>query len=440
MQVKILMVDDAENTLELVSRILANYAVTCVTSVNKGIEFLKKEHYDLVITDMKMPGKSGLEMIKYVHTHYEDTAVMMLTGFPSIEGAINAVKLGAEEYLAKPFTEKEITETVEKALSKVFLRQRRLAEGGSKNDNFMGIIGKSAGMQKVFKTAQKVSKLKATVLITGESGTGKELLARAIHYYNAGSQSPFVPVNCAAIPAEIMESELFGYVKGAFTGAEENRPGFFQTAQGGTIFLDEISEMSLNMQAKILRSLQDKEIFPVGGRIGIKADLRIIAATNKNLLQLVEKGLFREDLYYRLNVLNVELPSLCDREGDVDLLLEHFLRKYSLEQGKTCPNFSKEAHKALKNYRWPGNVRELENTIQRLVVFSENSEISVNELPPFIKPAAPKEVGYDFGLISLKEMEKQYIGQVLQSTNGNKSRAAKILGIDRKTLRLKLTE
>jgi len=292
-------------------------------------------------------------------------------------------------------------------------------------------------MLKVFDAIAKASSTPATVLISGESGTGKELLARAIHYTSSRVSAPFVPVNCGAIPEELLESELFGHVKGAFTGATEARAGFFQTADGGTIFLDEISETSLSMQVKLLRVLQDKEVCMVGSARLRKVDVRVLASTNKDLPTLVKKGLFREDLFFRINVIAIEVPPLRERGDDILRLAHHFAERFSQESGKPTPRLSDEALQVLRNYRWPGNVRELENVIQRLVVMTEGDLIDVPDLPSLMRFSALGGLGFNR---TLAEVEAEYIGNVLASVGGNKTRAAEILGIDRKTLREKLKE
>jgi DNA-binding NtrC family response regulator len=290
-------------------------------------------------------------------------------------------------------------------------------------------------MQKVFSAIAKAATTSATTLITGESGTGKELVARAIHYNSPRNSAPFVPVNCGAIPGELLESELFGHIKGAFTGATETRAGFFQTADGGTIFLDEISETSLSMQVKLLRVLQDKEVNMVGSPRPRKVDVRILASTNKDLLHLVEKGLFREDLFFRLNVITIDIPPLRERGEDILLLTQYFAAKFAEELGKPKLTFSGNALSVLKNYHWPGNVRELENVVQRLVVMTEGDLIEVPDLPSLMRFSALQKTGLSR---TLYEVETEYIRNVLTSVGGNKTRAAEILGIDRKTLREKL--
>jgi transcriptional regulator with PAS, ATPase and Fis domain len=292
-------------------------------------------------------------------------------------------------------------------------------------------------MGSIFNDISKVASTPATVLITGESGTGKELVARAIHYSSTRASAPFIPVNCGAIPAELLESELFGYVKGAFTGASTTRAGFFRTANGGTIFLDEISETSPAMQVKLLRVLQDKQVFMLGSRRPEQVDVRVIAATNKNLEGLVTKGNFREDLFYRLNVITVNLPPLRDRGDDILLLINHFSSMFADEHGKPVPGFTDQALQVLKDYHWPGNVRELENVIQRLVVMVEDDTIDVKDLPSLMRFSIPNHKGLDR---TLEQVERDYICKVLASVDGNKTRAAQILGIDRKTLREKIKD
>ena len=434
---RILVVDDAVDTLEVVERNLASqgYVVFIAQNVSQALKLLEDTRVDLVITDLKMPGRSGLDLVRFVQENLEDTEVMMITGYATVEGAVQAVKQGAEEYLAKPFTDEELFLAVRKVLDK--LRTRRMAKRatGDKLPSAHGIVGESKVMQEVFSTIQKAASTPATTLITGESGTGKELVARAIHYSSDRASAPFVPVNCGAIPQELLESELFGYVKGAFTGATTTRAGFFQTANGGTIFLDEISEMSPSMQVKLLRVLEDKEVFMLGSRKSEKVDVRIIAVTNKDLESLVRKKSFREDLYYRLNVITINIPPLRDRRDDILLLIGHFTAKSSEKMGKHPPRFSDEVLELFKNYRWPGNVRELENIIQRLIVMAEKDTIEVKDLPVLMRfyPRMEEKLTG-----SLAEMEAEYIRKVLASVNGNKTKAAEILEIDRKTLREKL--
>lgn len=432
----ILVVDDSPETVELIKRNLESigHQVYTTSGVQSAVKFLGSVKVDLVITDLRMPGESGLELVRHVAENHKGVGVLVITGFPSIQGAVQSIKIGAEEYLVKPFTDDELFKSVERVLSRVS-KQRK---GGSKvtQHNF-GIIGESEAMLKVFKTIAKAKATTATVLIKGESGTGKELVARALHYGGHSSTAPFVPVNCGGIPDSLLESELFGYVKGAFTGATETRAGFFQTADGGTIFLDEISNTSLTMQAKLLRVLQEKEFYMVGSKKSHKVNVKIVAATNVDLMQMVKKELFREDLYYRLNVITIDLPPLRDRDNDVLLLLEAFLEKYVRELGKSPMHFSQRALKALNEYAWPGNVRELQNLVQRLVVMADESTIDVADLPRNLRFSASRIKGLNR---TLEEVEREYIMDVLAAHKNNISHAAKVLGIDRKTLREKVKD
>jgi two-component system response regulator HydG len=434
---RILIVDDSANTLEVLQRNLTagGYQVFTAPGAAEAIEILGTTQLDLVITDLKMPKVSGLDLVRHIRENFKDTEVIMITGYPSIEGAIEAVKSGAEEFLAKPFTDTELLSAVGRVLDKARMLRSVRAKPDRAVSAHKGLIGTSEEIREVFIAIGKASRASATVLITGESGTGKELAARAIHYGSVRSSAPFVPVNCGGIPEGLLESELFGHVKGAFTGATESRAGFFHAADGGTIFLDEISEMSLAMQVKLLRVLQDKKVCMVGSNRMRKVDVRILAATNKDLHGLVKKGLFREDLFYRLNVITIVIPPLRERGDDIILLAHHFLTKFAAESGKSSPRFSDEALQSLRSYNWPGNVRELENVIQRLVVMTDGDIIEVPDLPTLMRFSALRKMGFTR---TLAEVESEYINNVLASVDGNKTRAAKILGIDRKTLREKL--
>jgi DNA-binding NtrC family response regulator len=433
----ILIVDDSANTLEVLRRNLAaeGYQVFTAPGVAEAIETLGATHLDLVITDLKMPKVSGLDLVRHIRENFKNTEVVMITGYPSIEGAVEAVKTGAEEFLPKPFTDTELLSAVQRVLDKARLRRFGDAAPNQAAPVHKGLIGTSEVMHKVSIAIGKASSTLANVLITGESGTGKELVARAIHYSSKRSSSPFVPVNCGGIPEGLLESELFGHVKGAFTGATESRAGFFHTADGGTIFLDEISEMSLSMQVKLLRVLQDKQICMVGSDRTRKVDVRILAATNKDLPGLVKKGLFREDLFYRLNVITIAIPPLRERGDDIILLAHHLATRFAAELGRSPLRFSDKALQSLRNYNWPGNVRELENVIQRLVVMTDGDLIEVPDLPSLMRFSALRKTGFTR---TLAVVEAEYISNILSEVDGNKTRAAEILGIDRKTLRQKL--
>jgi len=434
---RILIVDDSANTLEVLQRNLAaeGYQVFTAPGVAEAVEILEGTALDLVITDLKMPKVSGLDLVRHVRENFKDTEVMMITGYPSIEGAVNAIKTGAEEFLAKPFTDEELLAAVQRAFDKLKVRRSGLITLGHAVPAHKGFVGDSRVMQDVFVAIGKAASTSATVLITGESGTGKELVARAVHYGGPRSSAPFVPVNCGGIPEALLESELFGHVKGAFTGADESRAGFFHAADGGTIFLDEVSDMSLAMQVKLLRVLQDKEVCMVGSNRSRKVNVRILAATNRDLQGLVRKGLFREDLFYRLNVITIFIPPLRDRDDDILLLARHFVIEFAAESGRSPRRFSDKALQSLRSYNWPGNVRELENVIQRLVVMTDGDVIEVPDLPTLIRFSALRERGLTR---TLAEVEAEYISNVLASVDGNKTRAAELLGINRKTLREKL--
>ena len=433
----ILLVDDSEDMLEVLRRNLSlkGYKTYSSKSVHEAIEILNSTEIDLVITDLKMPGVGGMELIKHIRANFKDVEVLVITGYPSIQGAVDAVKTGAEEYLVKSFTDEELFAAVQRAFTKLNARKATKFKSYLKIEPLQGIIGESQAMNEVFNAIRKVSSTSATVLITGESGTGKELVARAIHYSSPIASSQFVPVNCGGIPEELIESELFGHLKGTFTGANETRGGFFHTADGGTIFLDEISNTSHSMQIKLLRVLQDKEVYMIGSKKPQKIDVRVIAATNVDLSNLVKKNQFREDLYYRLNVVNINIPPLRKRGADIFLLMQYFADRFARETGRPTPQFSDKALKVLQDYHWPGNVRELQNVIQSLIIMTEENIIDVPDLPPILRFSALREKGITR---TLAEVETEYIHNVLTSVDGNKTKAAEILGIDRKTLREKI--
>lgn len=433
----ILVVDDSPSTLEVLRRNLeaAGYRVLTAPGVPEAIALLDEHTPDLVITDLKMPRVSGLDLVRHVRANCRNTEVMMITGYATVTGAVEAVKTGAEEYLAKPFTDEELLAAVSRSLGKLELR--RAGSTGTMPNATHGLVGSSAPMLAVFRSIEKAATTQATVLVTGESGTGKELVARAIHYSSDRSSAPFVPVNCGGIPEGLLESELFGYVRGAFTGATESRAGFFQTAEGGTIFLDEIGETSASMQVKLLRVLQDKEVCMVGDTRPRKVDVRVIAATNKDLLTRVRKGAFREDLFFRLNVITVVAPPLRERGDDILVLARGFADRFAREYKRPAPVFTDAALGVLSGYTWPGNVRELENLVQRLIVMGEGERIDVPDLPRYMRFSVQAEPDFTRPLASV---EAEYIRNVLASVGGNKTRAAEVLGIDRKTLRNKLGE
>jgi len=434
---QVLVVDDSPVMLKILEKKLIDYKlnVTVAQDVETALNTFKQRPIDILITDKSMPTIDGLDLVRFVRENHSNTGIIMVTGFASVEGAVEAVKLGADEYLQKPLTDDKLFPAVQRVIEKIARTKSQSREVSDSIAGFGGIIGQSSAMRKIFKSIKKAGDSPATVLITGESGTGKELVARAIHYNSPRKNGPFVSVNCSAIPETLLESELFGAVKGAYTGSIETRDGYFAKAEKGSIFLDEISSTSMQMQSKLLRVLQEKEITKVGSNTVQKIDVKVIAATNQNLKDLVEEGRYREDLYYRLNVLPIDLPALADRDNDVLLLTHFFVQKFSKEYGKESPAFSDNALRVIKNYAWPGNVRELENLIQRMIVMSEKSVIDVSDLPQHMRYTLQTTTN---ATKTLLQVEQEHIKLVLESVKGNKTQAAKILGIDRKTLREKL--
>ncbi|TNF23340.1 MAG: sigma-54-dependent Fis family transcriptional regulator [Deltaproteobacteria bacterium] len=436
---RILVVDDSDATREVIVRHLraVGYEPVAVTGVAEALDALARARFDLVVTDVRMPKVSGLDLVAHVRENHRDTEVTVVTGYPSVDGAVTAMKRGANDYLTKPFTREELLAAVERALDRV-----RARAGGASEPTALGrphgVIGDSPAIRSVLAQVERAARAPATVLITGESGTGKELVARAIHYASARAAAPFVPVNCGGVPSELFESALFGHVRGAFTGATMARAGLFITADGGTLFLDEIAETSVAMQVKLLRVLQDKDVWMVGATSPRRVDVRVIAATNKDLPRMVARGAFREDLYYRLNVIAIDVPPLRARAGDVARLFAHFAARSAVELGCEPLRPTDAALDALARYDWPGNVRELENLVQRMTVMRDRPELDVADLPPNLRfaVAAPEP---DLGR-TLAEVERDYVRRVLASVDGNKTRAAEILGIDRKTLRARLAE
>lgn len=434
----ILIVDDDINILEVLYRHLAsyNYHVYKAISVKEAVSILRDNTINLLITDLKMPEIDGFELIKFTTNHYPKLPILVVTGYPSIQDSLLAIKSGVVEYLTKPFTKEELETAVKKTLktkNKTITNNSETLKSTLINEE---LIGNSKKILEVFDIIERVKNNKATILINGESGTGKELIARAIHYQGKFSAKPFIAVNCGAIPENLLESELFGYTKGAFTGADKDRNGFFQAANGGTIFLDEIGNASLEVQAKLLRVLQEKEVVKVGSQKSEKIDLRVIAATNSNIKEMITNKSFREDLYYRLSVVEITLPPLRERKEDISILIERFLFKYGIEYKDQIIKITPNAIKSLENYSWPGNIRELENVIQRAIIMCDKI-VDIEHLPNNLKYTInfPEEE-----LVPLKIMEKNYINKVLSATGNNKTKAAKILQIDRKTLRDKISD
>lgn len=437
----ILIVDDSHDMLEVLRRHLSDFGHNTfqASNVMDAVDILKGSKPDLLITDLQMPGVNGMQLVKYASENFPDLPVLVITGYPSVENAVDAVKSGAIEYLVKPFTKAELEAAVNKALlsTRGLLQNIRKEDTKTSTLTYHGIIGQSDALEKTIDLIERIKDNKVTVLINGESGTGKELVARAIHYSSKFAKSPFIAVNCGGIPENLLESELFGYTKGAFTGADSSRAGFFQAADGGTIFLDEIGNASLQVQQRLLRVLQEKEVVMIGSTKPQKIDVRVIAATNGDLLEMSAKGTFREDLYYRLNVVNIETPPLRNRKDDIPLLANYFMGKFGREFNKPKLKITPKAMELLMRYNWPGNIRELENTIQRCIIMADD-EIGVDQLPDYLKMAAPKTEDQSNTFQTLAEVEKKHIQKVLTAVDNNKTKAAEILGIDRKTLRGKL--
>ncbi|MDQ7826672.1 MAG: sigma-54 dependent transcriptional regulator [Candidatus Eremiobacteraeota bacterium] len=430
---RVLVVDDELPILRFVEKILSRsgYHALVASSVSEAIKVLETTVVDLVITDLKMPKMSGMDLVRHVKENFRFTEVLMMTGFPSIESAVSAVKTGAEEYLTKPFTGEELLSAVRRALEKLKMRRLGSGEGQAFSTAPYGIIGRSEAMLKIFDAIGKAAKTSATVLITGESGTGKELVARAIHYSSSRAAAPFIPVNCGGIPEELLDNELFGSPR----PQDEAPTSLFGAADGGTIFFDGIANLTHTMQTKLLRVIQDRKISAAGQGGTRKVDVRLLASSNRDLLSMVSGGTFREDLYYRINVIPIALPPLRERGSDILILTSYIATRCAGEMGKKAPGFSDSALEALKTYSWPGNVRELENTVQSLVVMCDRDVIDMTELPPYLRFTAFAEGGR---AKTLAEVEREYIHYVMASVGGNKSQAADILGMDRKTLREKL--
>ncbi len=439
----ILVIDDDEAIRDSCSQVFEKDGNTVKTAKDgtEGLKLFKKEFFHVVLLDLKLPGVEGMVVLSRIKEENPETPVIIITGYASIESAVEAVKRGASDYLPKPFTSEQLRVIVKKAMDnrKILLENIYLREELEKKSEFDMVVGKSKAMEKVLDMVKRISSSDSTVLITGESGTGKELLAREIHNHCPRKKAPFVVVDCGALVETLFESELFGHVKGSFTGAHETKHGRFEVANGGTIFLDEISGIGLNIQAKLLRVIQEREVTRVGSTKLLKVDVRILAATNENLADLVRKGKFREELFYRLSVVPVHLPPLRERKEDIPLLVEHFLQKYNRRAKKKINSISPKVEKALMEYNWPGNIRELENTIERAVVLSEGNEIELEDLiyhgisttTSLFHPVRGKYHALD-------NIEKEYIRTVLLTQQGNKSKTAKILGIDRKTLLAKI--
>nr|WP_320014407.1 sigma-54 dependent transcriptional regulator [uncultured Desulfobacter sp.] len=446
----ILVVDDDQTHRNMLKTLLAKwgYLIEEAEDGQVAINLVEEKLYDLILMDIKMIKVSGLVALAEIKKINPAIPIIMMTAFSSVQTAVDALKNGAYDYLTKPFDFDKLKLTIQRSLEHTRLKKEnlQLRESLGKNFNCSSIIGRHESMQKLIQTISQVAGTDATVLINGESGTGKELIAGAIHYNSHYENGPFIKINCAAITETLLESELFGHEKGAFTGANRRKEGKFQLADHGSIFLDEISETSMSMQVKLLRALQEREVTPVGGERSIKIDARIIAATNKNLVDLIAGGDFREDLYYRLNVISLKVPPLRQRTGDIPLLARHFLKIYSEKNNKSIKGFTPDGMDKLTNYNWPGNVRELMNTIERSVILSTQNYLGGDEIQIEDKKndaLSTADKGSDLielGNKPLHEIEKIAILKMLDRTDNNKSETARRLGIARRTLHLKLKE
>ncbi len=466
---QLLVADDEKNLRKVLVEQLTRdgYDVIAAEDGEMAKEMLAEHHIDLVITDLRMPKVDGMELLRWALADDPDRPVVMITAHGTVDTAVEALKLGAFDYVTKPFDKLELRRIVEKALKARDLAEAELASGDLPAGRFR-IIGQSPEIQQVYAVLDKVADTPTTVLISGESGTGKELIARALHENSARAQKPFIRLNCAAIPKDLMEAELFGFEKGAFTGAVSSKPGKFELANAGTLFLDEIGEIPVEMQVKLLRVLQESEFERVGGIKTIAVDVRLVAATNRDLRELIAKGMFREDLYYRLNVVSIQLPALRERISDIPLLVEHFLKKFNDRLKKKVDGVNPDALAKLVAYDWPGNIRELENVIERAVLFCDEARLSVKDLTQEVRgerpsgatplPGAtslttpmPHEAGAATGAsgegglreqvrAAMARLERELIVRALKQTGGNVTRAARLLKISRKGLQLKMKE
>ncbi len=454
---QILVVDDEANLRRVLSAQLSRdgYEVHTAEDGERAAAFIREHHVDLVISDLRMPKMGGLELLRWAQLEEPKLPVMILTAYATVDTAVEALKIGAVDYISKPFDQDEVRRLVRKALQVGQLAHRDASHPGARglpDGTRFGMLGSSKAICDLYVLLDRVAATPTTVLVTGESGTGKELVARALHEHSSRSTRPFIKVNAAAIPQTLIESELFGYERGAFTGAVGSKPGRFELAQGGTLFLDEIGEIPLEMQVKLLRVLQEGELERVGGVKTIRVDVRLIAATNRDLRRETAAGRFREDLYYRLNVVPIELPPLRDRSGDVPVLARFFLDKFNARLGKHIEGIDEDALAGLARYRWPGNIRELENFIERAVLFADGARITLRDLPTEVTgatplPPAPSADSGNFGeglkeqvRAAMSRIERDFILRALEQTTGNVTHAARLLKISRKGLQLKMKE
>ncbi len=442
----VLVVDDEKSQRDIMTLILEGegYTVEAASNATQALAFFRGRHADVVLTDLSMPERDGLSLLEEVVTLDPGALVILVTAYGTIGSAVQAMKKGAADFLTKPVDRDELLITVAKAFEKSHLlrENRQLKRQLYEKFNVDNILGHHPLMQEVFRVIKKVAASQATVLITGESGTGKELVARALHAHSPRAERPFRALNCAAIPETLIESELFGHEKGAFTGAQARQIGLFEAVDGGTLFLDEIGDLSLPLQAKLLRVLQEKEVRRIGGREDIKVDVRVVAATNRKLAAAIKQGTFREDLFYRLNVVSVPLPSLRDRATDIPELVKHFLNKYAVSSGKTVQSVTNAALRLLLEYPWPGNVRELESVIERAVLLCDADRIDVEDLPPEARLRATLLDRIDFDLpaegFSLEAFERKLLETAMARSHGVIAKASKMLGLTYKTMQYRL--
>ncbi len=441
---RLLVVDDEPNMLRVLELQLsaAGYSVEKASSVEEAAPILERGGLDLVLSDLKLPGKDGLELLGRARAMDASLPVIIMTAFGTVETAVEAMKAGASDYVLKPFSLEDLMMTIEKVLEMRALRDenRRLKDELGRRYQLDNIIGRSAAMQEVFAAVMRVAPTRATVLLAGESGIGKDLIARAIHQHSPRREKPFVKISCSSLPENLMESELFGYEKGAFTGATASRAGRFEQADGGTVFLDEIGDVPPPVQVKLLRVLQEREFERLGSNKTIRVDVRVIAATNQDLRAALEQGEFREDLYYRLNVVPVNIPPLRERKEDIPAIVEHFMAKYAGESGGRVRGVTPAAVTKLAGYHWPGNVRELENIVQRAIVMSSGPMIGEGDIEIEAAPAAAAsgEAAFLPPGLTLEQYDQQLIRQALRRAGGNKSQAARLLGLTRNALRYRL--
>jgi two-component system response regulator PilR (NtrC family) len=452
MKARILVVDDEESIREFLDIMLRKegYEVTCCEDGQKALDVLAKKSFDMVISDLQMPNVTGIELLKKVKDQYPDLLFMMITAFGTTETAVEAMKLGAYDYITKPFKIDEVRLNIQNALRSQNLEfeNRTLKKELKKEYSFQNLVGNSDAMHRIYDLIKRVAQAPTNVLITGESGTGKEMIAKAIHFNGPLKDKPFVTVNCGAIPESLMESEMFGHKKGSFTGAVADKAGLFEVADGGTLFLDEVGELPLTIQVKLLRAIQERVIRRVGGTDDTKIEVRIIAATNRDLEDMVQEGSFRQDLYYRLNVINIRSPALRERSEDIEILAQHFLKKYNERLSKGVGSISDDAMAMLKKYNYPGNVRELENIIERTVALEGGATVLPESLPPFVntpsgrKMASSHEIeitddGIDLDRV-MGQIEKELLVKAIHAAGGVKKKAAKLLSITFRSMRYRV--